>query len=236
LIRHRSGGPQILVDVGIGDKFDSKFRDRFAVHDPIGGNGPPITRALSNFGVHPDEITHVILTHLHFDHGGGISTIDRSNELVPTFAGATHYIQRANLATAKDPNPREKASYLRENVEPLDTVQLEQVDGDAELFPGVSVIRSDGHTTGMQVVRLESDGRVIYFPADLAPTQHHVPIPFTMGYDLSAREIMAEKAKVWRRAVEEEAVVVFEHDTQIAAGQLQEDGDRYRLSAAIDFQ
>ncbi len=236
VLRQKNDGRQVLVDTGIGNKFDEKFAARFAVEQPTQGvESLPIARALGTAGLNVNDITDLVLTHLHFDHGGGASHRGESGELTPTFARATHYLQEANLSTARTPNARERASYLCENVDPLSDVRLQLLNGSEEIMPGLSVIRSDGHTDGMQVVRLEGGGRVLYFLADLAPTHHHVSIPFTMGYDLSARDIMAEKSALWPRALEEEAILVFEHDTQMAAAQLAYENGRYQIGARIEF-
>ncbi|MEM7262554.1 MAG: MBL fold metallo-hydrolase [Planctomycetota bacterium] len=236
LLRHASTGAVVLVDTGVGDKFDEKFANRFAVRAPEGAaEDLPLAYALGRVGVGLGEVTHVLLTHLHFDHGGGLSGRNASGDLAPTFPEATHWVQRQNLETAEAPNPRERASYLPDNVGPLRDAPLEIVDGETELLPGLSVLVSHGHTSGMQMVRLEGGGRVLFYPADLAPTHHHVPVAFTMGYDLCSREIMAEKSRIWPSMVEDEAVVVFEHDHGFAAGRLGVERGRYGVREEVRF-
>ncbi|MFN0058882.1 MAG: MBL fold metallo-hydrolase [Planctomycetota bacterium] len=238
---------RVLVDTGIGDKYDAVFAERFAVRSPIPRPSAarlpaadarlPLAIALNHLDLALTDVTHVMLTHLHFDHGGGvsrrISTGTATGELAPTFPHALHFLQRRNLATAERPNLRERASYLPENVEPLRHVRLQLLDGAEEVLPGLSVLPSDGHTDGLQAVRLEGGGQVLYYLADLAPTHHHLHPAFTMGYDLCARELMVEKQRLFQRALDERAVIVFEHDSQVAAGRLGLKGEKFFLADSL---
>ncbi len=220
---------KVLVDTGIGEKGDPKFRERFAVDQPPG----VLERGLTSVGASIDEVTHVVLTHLHFDHGGGATKLS-GDQLVPTFPQAQHFLQRRNFETASHPNPRERASYLPENVEPLREVSLELLEGEEEVIPGLTLTPSHGHTAGMQTVRIEGGGRVLYYPTDLAPTHHHVRTAFTMGYDLCSREIMTEKTALFGRAYDEEALVIFEHDPEVAGGSVvADDRGGYRFDKPI---
>jgi glyoxylase-like metal-dependent hydrolase (beta-lactamase superfamily II) len=221
VLEHLPSRRVVLIDGGIGDKEDAAFRDRFAVVSP------PLIEALPAAGIDPERVTDVVITHLHFDHAGGLTRRDSSGRVVPTFPAARHFLQRANRETALDPHPREKASYFAENVEPLAEVVLELVDGDAEVLPGITVERSDGHTTGMQTVRIEGGGRVVRYLADLAPTHHHVRVPYTMGYDLCARTLMEEKERLFAAAREEGATLILEHDATVAAARLVEEKGRW---------
>ncbi len=221
VLEHAPSGRVVLVDGGIGEKNDDAFRERFAVRSS------PLLEVVTAAGVDPGRVTDVVITHLHFDHCGGLTRREGADRVVPTFPEARHYLQRANRETALDPNPRERASYLRENIEPLEDVDLLLVDGDAELFPGLSVERSDGHTRGMQTVRIEGGGRVIRYLADLAPTHHHVRVPFTMGYDICARTMMEEKERLIAAACEEDATLIFEHDSKVAAARMVEEKGRW---------
>ncbi|MEM7164363.1 MAG: MBL fold metallo-hydrolase [Planctomycetota bacterium] len=230
LLLLRRDDATVLVDTGIGDKFDQTFRDMFAVENPVTTVAPtPLLQALADFGVTAEQITHVVLTHLHFDHGGG--TTRRGVDGVPslTFPNAEHFLQSANWETANDPNPRERASYLRDNFAPLAGGRLTLLDGASELLPGLQVLPSHGHTAGMQTLRLEGGGQVLHYLADLAPTRHHLHLPFTMGYDLSALEIMREKEALLPQAVAEDAIIVFEHDPQLAAGRIGMDGGKFAI-------
>lgn len=211
----------VIVDAGVGDKEDVSFRERFAVWLPEGSDEPPLRRAIRKAGVDPDRVTDLIITHLHFDHVGGATTLDAAGHPCMVFPSATHWIQEANWNSAIDPNPREKASYLRQNIEPLEGTQLKKIDGDGEILSGITVERVDGHTLGMQTVRVEGGGQVLRYLADLAPTRHHLRPAWTMGYDISAITAVEEKSRILAQALEEQAVLVLEHDPESATAKIE---------------
>ncbi|MEE2889780.1 MAG: MBL fold metallo-hydrolase [Planctomycetota bacterium] len=211
----------VIVDAGVGDKEDSSFRDRFAVSLPQGEGEPPLRRAIRSAGVDPDRVTDLIITHLHFDHVGGATTLDESGNSTPVFPSATHWVQQANWNTAIDPNLREKASYVPRNIEPLEGTRLEKLDGDGEIMPGITVERVDGHTLGMQILRVEGGGQVLRYLADLAPTRHHLRVAWTMGYDISAITTVEEKSRILAAALEEQAILVLEHDPHSATARIE---------------
>lgn len=224
-------GRKVLVDVGLGDKNDAKFRDIFRVEDE-----PTLERSLAYAG-HPIEtITDVVLTHLHFDHAGG-STRREGDRLVPRVPGARWYVQRRNWDNAHAPNPRERASYLRENFVPLhEAGVLEFWDGPGRPWPGVEILTAEGHTRGQQLVRVEGGGQAVYYVADLIPTAAHVRVPFVMGYDMAVIETMAEKAALLERAAAENAWVCLEHDPETAFARPTREGHDFawadRIAAA----
>lgn len=204
-------GRRVLVDVGMGDKFSPKLLDIYAVE-----SRPTLEDSLLAAGVQPASITDVVLTHLHFDHAGG-ATVRTGGELVPRFPTARWYVQRRNWENAHHPNPRERASYMPENFDPLaEAGVLEFWDGPQSPWPGVTLLTAEGHTRGQQLVRVEGGGEVVYFVADLIPTAAHVRIPFVMGYDMACIESMVEKRALLSRAVSERAWICLEHDPEIA--------------------
>jgi len=212
-------GRRVLVDVGLGGKPDAKFRDIFRVEDE-----PSLEHSLADLGLAPGDITDVILTHLHFDHAGG-STRREGGRLVPSLPNARWYVQRRNWENAHAPNPRERASYLPENFEPLaDAGVLEFWDGPQHPWPGLELFTAEGHTRGQQLVRVEGGGRVVYYVADLIPTASHVRVPYVMGYDVAALESMAEKQALLARAVAEGAWILLEHDPETALARPAADG------------
>lgn len=230
LLRHASEPHVILVDTGLGDKHDDRFADMFAVRNPETQPGQlPLEVALATCGVGLGDVTHVVLTHMHFDHGGGVSRWDEQRQPIPTFPQAQHYLQKANFETARRPNAREKASYLAQNLDPLEDTPLHLLEGPAEILPGLSVEPSQGHTAGMQTLRIEGGGEVVYYLADLAPTHHHLHLPFAMGYDICVRDILEEKANLFSRAVDEQARVIFEHDPDVAWGKIVANKGRFGL-------
>lgn len=202
----------VVIDAGVGDKEEASFRERFALSLPEGSDEPPLCRAIRKAGIDPSTVTDLILTHLHFDHAGGATALDDSGESQPVLPAATHWVQAANWETGLSPNKRERASYLRSNIEPLEATPLQKLDGDGEILPGISVERVDGHTIGMQTVRIEGGGQVMRYLADLAPTRHHLRATWTMGYDISPLTVLEEKERMLAAALEEDALLVLEHD------------------------
>ncbi len=221
-------GRRVLVDIGLGDKPDAKFRDIFRVEDT-----PRLEDSLASLGLGPADVTDVVLTHLHFDHAGG-ATAREGDVLRPRLPRARWYVQRRNWENAHAPNPRERASYLPENFDPLERAGvLEFWEGDARPWPGVSLVTAEGHTRGQQLVRVAGGGRTVYFVADLIPTASHVRIPYVMGYDVAAIETMAEKKALLSRAVDEGAWIVLEHDPETALARPARDGADFAWSARV---
>jgi glyoxylase-like metal-dependent hydrolase (beta-lactamase superfamily II) len=214
LLLIRGRGRTWLVDTGIGDKFDAKSN---AIYRIEGAMLPD--DALRKAGFDPGDVTDVILTHLHFDHAGGISR--RTAEgLVLSAPQARVHLQRRNWERALAPGARERASYLAENVEPLRGADLRLLDGGGEVLPGIRVEVSNGHTAGMQWLLVGEGRGAVAFPADLIPTSSHVHLPFVMGYDLCVETLLGEKEDFLARAVAGEWTVVFEHDARLAAARL----------------
>jgi glyoxylase-like metal-dependent hydrolase (beta-lactamase superfamily II) len=195
-----------LVDVGMGEKWNEKQRAIFAIQ-----NTP-----VAELGLDLSLVTDVVLTHLHFDHAGGVSHYD-GEQLVLTYPSALHYVQSTNYHIATQPNVREKASYLAENVAPLAQAKLSLLEGDAELVPGISVHCINGHTEGQQWIKVAKDNKIVAFPSDLIPTSRHLPVPYVMGYDLDARTSLQEKATFLEQAHKEGWIVVFQHDPDLKA-------------------
>lgn len=200
----RGQGRTVLVDTGIGDKMSAKHREIYAI-DQSGG---PLPKRLAELGVKADDVTDIVLTHLHFDHAGGATAFPR----------AKVHVQRANWDWACTPNDREKASYLAENFEPIaDAGLLELHDGPFTLLPGLSLLVSDGHTRGQQMVKLQSGGRTILYPGDLVPTSSHLRTAWIMSYDIEPLKVLDEKRRLLEQAAREGWIVCFEHDPEVAA-------------------
>ncbi len=201
-------GRKILVDTGIGKKWEEKYIDIYGIdHTKY-----TLEDSLEKFGLKTSDITDVILTHLHFDHAGGATKL-KDGILKPTFENATYYIQKRNLDLAMNPNEKDRASYLPENFMPLiEFNQLEVVDGEFEIFDGIELIISDGHTFGQQLVKVSDGEKTIVYCSDLIPTSSHIPIPYVMAYDLQPLVTMEEKKKLLKKAVEENWILFFEHD------------------------
>ena len=222
-------GRRILVDDGIGEKFPPKLVDIYRVDQ----DSNSLDRSFAAHGLSAADITDVVLTHLHFDHAGGSTRVE-GERLVPSFPQARYHVQRKNLENARNPNPRERASYLPENFEPLAAAGVLDVwDGPQAPWPGIELFTADGHTRGQQLVRVTGEGGPLYFVADLIPTASHVRIPFVMGYDVAAIETMAEKRQLLERATGEGAWIAIEHDPRIALGRPKAEGDDFAWAETV---
>lgn len=208
----KDGERTFLVDVGCGDKWSDKQRQIFAIQ-----NLKPVFDA--------DSITDVVLTHLHFDHAGGISRFKNgsSGELELCYPKARVHLQEANWKNAQNPNVRERASYLPENVEPLRKANLVLAKGSTEIAPDFWVHVVHGHTEGQQWIEIKNGSQSMIYPTDLIPTSHHLPLPFVMGYDICVKTILKEKDEFLSNALTKNSVIVFEHDPEIAAVRIKKD-------------
>lgn len=215
----------ILIDNGLGDKYDDKFGRIFGVDQ----ESHELLRSLKSVGVEPTDVTDVILTHLHFDHAGGSTTLDDAGNLVLTFANAAHHVQRSHWAWAHE-SPREQASFLTENLDPLEASgQLNLLDGDETPFPGIRMIVVDGHTRGQQLPLISGEEGALLYAADLLPTTAHVPLLWIMAYDVEPLETLEEKRRVLDEAVNGEWTVFFEHDPEVATARIVETSRGYGL-------
>lgn len=199
----------VLIDNGIGDKQDAKFFSHYYLHGE-----DSLERSLKNLGVAFHQVTDNFLTHLHFDHCGGGVKYGSHGQYEMTFPRARYWTNKDHWKWATQPNPREKASFLKENILPMQELnQLEYVDLDSrQLFQGFEFITVDGHTDKQMLPKLTYKGRTIVFVADLLPSVAHIPIPYVMGYDTRPLLTMDEKAKFLEEAVENDYILFFEHD------------------------
>ncbi|MBI3263572.1 MAG: methylmalonyl-CoA epimerase [Acidobacteria bacterium] len=223
------GARTMLIDAGIGDKLDPKLADIYGLE-----REQHLDHALSAAGLTPESIDIVLATHLHFDHAGGFTARDEAGRVRPRFPRAQYVIRRGEWEDAIAPNQRTRASYVAENFVPLAEARvLQLVDDDATIMPGVKVRRSGGHTPSHQVVVIESRGTTAVFAADMVPTVAHLPEAWVMGYDLVPLDTMRFKAALLREAVKNEHLVFFEHDPEIAAGIVVEEGGKRRVERIL---
>ena len=213
----KSKDRNILIDTGNGSDFVAKYGDKlgtkFKTMYNVDDQGPSLLKSLKNQNINPEDITDVILTHLHFDHAGG-STTEKNGQIVPTFPKAKYYVQRSNLETAKNPNVREKASYFAANFQPLiDHKQLTLIDGNEKnILPNIHFFISNGHTQGHQAVIVEDDHTRLIYCGDVIPTSTHIRSAWIMGYDLSPLLIIEEKLKLLSLSQDKKTYYFFEHD------------------------
>lgn len=203
------GNHLILIDNGIGHKYDSKFAGNYAMDESI-----TLDTSLKALGFSKFDITDMILTHLHFDHcGGSTEWADPGVQAVPAFPNATYYVQKNHLAWAQAPNAREKASFLKENIEPLaNSGQLKLLDGEVELHGNIKMKIVNGHTEAQQLPLIQYKGYNILFAADLFPTAGHLPLPYVMGYDVRPLITLEERKHYLDALAKEEMILFYEHD------------------------
>jgi glyoxylase-like metal-dependent hydrolase (beta-lactamase superfamily II) len=205
-------GHTILVDTGWGDKQDEKFFRHVYLH---GGEG--LMQGLAARGYKPEDITDVFLTHLHADHcGGAIIRNPHGNGFKPSFPAATYHVSRTQWEWALKNNLREADSYPEENILPIgESGKINLVDEERELFPGFSVIICNGHTPGLMLPVLNYKGRTLVYTGDLIPTVAHIPLIWNMSYDIESLKTIEEKEKLLKEAVENNYILVFQHDEHI---------------------
>jgi glyoxylase-like metal-dependent hydrolase (beta-lactamase superfamily II) len=203
------GNRLILIDNGMGNKQDDKFFGYYFLH----GNDT-LERSLNAHGFTSNDITDMVLTHLHFDHcGGSINYNNDRTKLEPAFKNAKYYSNKKHWDWAVNPNPREKASFLKENILPIqESGQLNFIDSSTELIPGLSFIEVNGHTEAMMLPLIKYKNTTVAFMADLIPSVGHLPIPYVMGYDTRPLETLKEKDAILRQALENNWTLFFEHD------------------------
>lgn len=207
------GDRLMLIDCGMGDKQSEKFFGHYYMH-----GDDSLDKSLAAASFNREDITDVFLTHLHFDHCGG--AIKREGEIyVPAFKNARFWSNDRHWDWATNPNPREKASFLPENINPLvDSGQLNMIsrtgDFTENAFPHFSVFFADGHTDSQMIPHISYKGKTLVFMADLLPSVGHIPIPYVMGYDTRPLLTLDEKAKFLKRAADKEFVLFLEHDSQ----------------------
>ncbi|MGH9689740.1 MAG: MBL fold metallo-hydrolase [Candidatus Acidiferrales bacterium] len=217
----RAGGKRILVETGAGNKMDAKLREIYGL------NGPRIADGLREYGLEPADIDIVIDTHLHFDHCGGNTRVEK-DKVVATFPNAQYFVQKGEFEHALQPTERDRASYFSENYVPLhETGKLSLIEGDATIAPGVDVVKVPGHTANMMCVKLTGGEKTAFLFADLAPTAAHLPLPWIMGYDLYPMTTLENKRKWIPEVVREGWLALFSHDAQVPAAYLRERNGRW---------
>jgi glyoxylase-like metal-dependent hydrolase (beta-lactamase superfamily II) len=231
------GKKLILIDTGMGDKQSDKFFSHYYLH----GNDS-LDKSLNKLGFNRDDITDVFLTHLHFDHcGGAVEWNNQKNGYRPAFKNATYWSTKDHWNWAVNPNDREKASFLKENILPIqESGQLKFVEktGDysKEIFYNFDVLFVDGHTESMMIPHIHYKNKTLVFMADLLPSVGHIPLPYVMGYDTRPLTTLKEKGIFLNKAMNEKYVLFLEHDAMNECCTLKETEKGIRLDEHFDFK
>jgi len=203
------GNRLILIDNGIGDKQDDKFLKHYYLHGDVN-----LHSSLAKHGFSADDITDIFLTHLHFDHCGGSVkwNKDRTN-FEMTFKNAKYWSNKQHWQWATEPNNREKASFLRDNIIPIQEAgHLKFVEKEGDLFNNFKTLFVNGHTEAQMIPHITYKDKTIVFAADLLPSTGHIPLPYVMGYDTRPLLTLTEKEKFLKHAAEQEYILFLQHD------------------------
>lgn len=218
----KSDSKKIIIDTGMGDKWDEKSKNIYAVDEKFSMNS-----ALNGKGLKAEDITDVMLTHLHFDHTGG-STIRNNGKLEPAFPNAKYYVQKQNFDWAIKPSDRDKGSYIKENFQPLfESGVLNFIRGDQKFDDEIELFVINGHTFGQQMVKISDGNTTFLFCSDLMPFVSHIPLPYIMGYDLQPLVTLEEKKKYLKLALDENWKLFFGHDPEVAFATIKKFGEGY---------
>ncbi|MBV9480275.1 MAG: MBL fold metallo-hydrolase [Acidobacteria bacterium] len=222
----RTGKQTVLVETGIGNKLSEKMTK-------IYGQPAELIEQLSQARIAPDEIDIVINTHLHFDHCGW-NTVRSGNLLLPTFPRAKYYVQKGEWQHARSRFERDRISYIGENYDPLvESGQMELLDGDREIVPGIYVRVFPGHTQHMQAVVFESAGQKACYISDLIPTTAHIDLAWAMAFDLYPVETIKSRKKYYAEAIPERWLTIFTHDPKTPWAYLESDEQHRMLARAL---
>ena len=223
----QDGVRTVLVDCGMGAKWNDKQKAQFKVDDVL-------DEALAEAGIGVDDVTDVVLTHLHFDHAGGLTRSTDGGDLAMAFSGARVHVGRRNWEWAHAPNERDRGSYRADSFSPLDDVERDRlvlVDDDghgmARIMDDVVALVCEGHTTGQLLPLVGQNDRRALYGADMVPTSAHVRMPWIMGYDLRPIELLAEKRRLLTMCADDDVALIYEHDATVPCQFIARDGDDF---------
>ena len=215
----------VLIESGIGDKNPEKFTKMFNIRELRS-----IEKALNDIGYYHKNITHIVLTHLHFDHAGGAMIFNENGKLVPAFPNAKYYISESNWEAGMNPSERDRASYIKDNyVGLLDAGVLNIIPENTEILPGLNTYVVNGHTYGQQLVKVSDKNKCIVFCSDLIPLKSHLKLPWIMGYDLNASLTLQEKKEFLDKASEGNWWLFFYHDPSTVAVRIKKSNKYYEV-------
>jgi glyoxylase-like metal-dependent hydrolase (beta-lactamase superfamily II) len=230
LIESENSGKTYLVDTGAGTKFDEKFEGIYQIDH----NHSNLRDSLEYHGFKPKDISDVIFSHLHFDHCGGTTYFDDDGNLAHTFPNATYHVTKKHLETACNPNAREKASFLPDNINPIaNWDKLNTVEENHKYEEGLDAIPVNGHTISQQLPRITADEKTIVFMADLLPTHVHLPLPWIMGYDMYPVKTLNEKEHFLDQAVANNWYLFLEHDAEKEIITAKKENGKYSIDRSL---
>jgi len=204
----------ILIESGIGDHYPEKFNKMFHIKQ----SNNALSNTLSKVNYNIKNITHVILTHLHFDHAGGGVLRKNNGRMLPKFPNAKYYVSKSNWEAAINPSPKDRASYLKENFLCLkENNVLEIIPDNSIILDGIETYAVNGHTHGQQLIKVSDESTTLVFCSDLIPLKSHIKLPWIMGYDLNAELTLEEKEIFLNKASKEDWILFFYHDPQTVA-------------------
>ena len=229
-----TGDKKILIDTGIGNKQDAKFRSHFHPTEHI------LQQSLAAQNVQTEEITDVILTHLHFDHVGGACNFDEKNNIVPAFENAKYWSNEAQWDWAIQPNMKEKASFLQENFVPIqkeNRLQFIDIQQNIEIFKDINLHFTNGHTEKMMIPMIHINGKTVVFCADSLAASYFVGMPYVMSYDIRPLDTLEEKEWLLSEAASKNWILFFEHDPVFEAATIKRNEQgRFVVDKAGDLE
>lgn len=229
LIESHNTGKLYLIDNGSGTKFDEKFKCIYQ----LDYEHSDLLSSLKHHGFSPDDITDIIFSHLHFDHCGG-TTYYEDDELKHTFPNAVYHVTKKQLETAANPNTREKASFLADNINPIKNWdKLNIVDENHHYEEGLEALPVNGHTLGQQLPKITSEDTTVVFAADLIPTHVHLPLPWVMGYDMYPVTTLKEKERYLDQAVDQNWHLFLEHDADEEVITVKKENGKYSVNDSL---
>ena len=220
------GDDRVVIEVGIGDRWSDKWRSIYHIE-----REETLVSSLASVGLAPEDVTHVVASHCHFDHIGAM-VVERDGALAPTFPKARHFAPRVEVEMARNPDHVRRASYRADDVVPVDEAGLlTTFEGSAELLPGLRVHDASGHSDGVSVVTLneEEEGETAIFWADVVPTTHHMQPSYIMAYDIDVVRSFENRSEWIARAADEGWIGLFYHDADHAFGRVRRDGKRFAV-------
>jgi len=216
-----TGNHKLLCDTGLGTLLNEREAKIYAAFEPS-----RIETGLRELGFGVDDIDYVLLSHLHLDHAGG-TVKEEGGKMMPRFPGARYIVQKDEWNDAMNPDERTVAVYKTDMLKVLeDFGQLDLIDGDEEILPGVKLVKTGGHTLGHQGMEFSSGGRTVTYYADIIPYSHHIRVPYVASVDLYPCDTMKVKRTLVKRAIEDDIAIAFDHDTEIPIGTVREEGGR----------